>query len=330
MYPKNKLALLGLAISLMPAFVMAQGQDEASKKLIESARYWQSKENYVRAATIWTKVLLTNPKETEAIYGIAQDELKKNNMSGVNLSLDKLKKVDPNSRYIALLEQDIKLSSPQNSNILYNAQVLAASNKMNEAVAQYNILLGGKEPQGSFAIEYYAALSHTNVNGVINARAGLERISKQYPQNNAIKLELGKTLLLQENTRLGGIELLSKLANDPVVGSDASESWRLGLIWYKIPNRNAFAVFETYLKTHPDDAEVQALLNAGIKQQSSKGSGGGDDNSLRAADAYELAKRSLAIGDDIGARAALDKSLKLDPDNPWARLALARLYIKSG
>ena len=338
MHPKNQLTLLGLAATLMPLFAMAQGQDEASKKLIESARYWQSKENYERAETIWNRVLLSNPNQAEAIYGIAQSQLKKNNISGVNQSIEKLKKVDSSSRYIALIEQDITLSSTQNSKILYSAQLLAASNKIDEAVAQYNILFAGKEPQGSLAIEYYAALSHTNVNGVINARTGLERISKQYPQNNAIKLELGKTLLLQENTRLGGIELLSKLANDPVVGSDASESWRLGLIWYKIPQRNAFPIFETYLKVHPDDAEVRALLNAGIKQQSSnailsqdkKGSGGFDDNSSRAADAFDAAKKALAIGDDIGARAALDKSLKLDPDNPWARLALARLDIKSG
>jgi len=337
MYPKNKLALLGLAISLMPAFVMAQGQDEASKKLIESARYWQSKENYVRAASIWNKVLLSNPNQAEALYGIAQAQLKKNNISGVNQSIDKLKKVDPNSRYIALLEQDIFLTDRANAKTLENARILAESGQIDEAVAKYNTLLNGRVPQGNIALEYYSRLGHTD-NGWAAARSGLERISKQAPQDAEIKLQLAKILLLKENSRLGGIELLSKLANDPAVGSDASESWRLGLIWYKIPQRNAFAAFETYLKVHPDDAEVQAILNAGIKQQSSnaalaqdkQGSGAGDNNSLRAADAYELAKRSLATGDDIGARAALDKSLKLDPDNPWARLALARLYIKSG
>ncbi|MEI6613182.1 hypothetical protein, partial [Polynucleobacter sp.] len=104
MHPKNQLTLLGLAATLMPLFAMAQGQDEASKKLIESARYWQSKENYERAETIWNRVLLSNPNQAEAIYGIAQSQLKKNNISGVNQSIEKLKKVDSNSRYIALIE----------------------------------------------------------------------------------------------------------------------------------------------------------------------------------------------------------------------------------
>ena len=141
MYPKNKLVLLGLAASLMPVFVMAQGQDEASKKLIESARYWQSKENYERAASIWNKVLLSNPNQAEALYGIAQAQLKKNNISGVNQSIDKLKKVDPNSRYIALIEQDVSLSSVPNAQILDKARLLGETDKFDEAVSQYNILL---------------------------------------------------------------------------------------------------------------------------------------------------------------------------------------------
>jgi len=337
MYPKNKLALLGFASALLPFFAMAQGQDEASKKLIESARYWQSKENYERASTIWNKLLISNPNQAEAIYGIAQGQLKKNNIAGVNESIDKLKKIDPNGRFTALLEQDIYLNSKPNAQLLNDARILGESGQVNEAVAKYNVLLNGRVPLGGFALEYYSRLGHTD-NGWASARAGLERISKQAPQDNEIKLQLAKILLLKENSRLEGIGLVSKLANDPAVGSDASESWRLGLIWLKVPQPNAFPAFETYLKAYPDDAEVRALLNAGIKERSSnvvatqnnKGLEGGDDSSLRALDAFELAKKSLANGDDVGARAALDKSLKLNPDNPWARLALARLYIKSG
>jgi len=332
MYPKNKLALLGLAASLMPVFVMAQGQDEASKKLIESARYWQSKENYERAASIWNKVLLSNPNQAEALYGIAQAQLKKNNISGVNQSIDKLKKVDPNSRYIALIEQDASLSSGPNAQILNKARLLGETDKFDEAVAQYDILLKGKTPQGPLALEYYDRLGHT-ANGWKTAKTGLERLSKESPNNPQISLALGNLLIRNESTRIEGSEQLSRLVTDPGIGGYASEGLRLGLTWMDVPQPKAFPLFEAYLKTHPDDVGIRAQLSAGIKQQqrlAQELASAPTSQDTRASDAYDLAKKSLANGDDVGARAALDKSLKLDPDNPWARLALARLYIKSG
>jgi len=332
MYPKNKLVLLGLAASLMPVFVMAQGQDEASKKLIESARYWQSKENYERAASIWNKVLLSNPNQAEALYGIAQAQLKKNNISGVNQSIDKLKKVDPNSRYIALIEQDASLSSGPNAQILNKARLLGETDKFDEAVAQYDILLKGKTPQGPLALEYYDRLGHT-ANGWKTAKTGLERLSKESPNNPQISLALGNLLIRNESTRIEGSEQLSRLVTDPGIGGYASEGLRLGLTWMDVPQPKAFPLFEAYLKTHPDDVGIRAQLSAGIKQQqrlAQELASAPTSQDTRASDAYDLAKKSLANGDDVGARAALDKSLKLDPDNPWARLALARLYIKSG
>jgi predicted Zn-dependent protease len=332
MHSKNKLALLGVAATLIPLFAMAQGQDEASKKLIESARYWQSKENYERAASIWNKVLLSNPNQAEALYGIAQAQLKKNNISGVNQSIDKLKKVDPNSRYIALIEQDVSLSSVPNAQILDKARLLGETDKFDEAVSQYNILLKGKIPQGPLALEYYDRLGHT-ANGWKNAKTGLERLSKESPNNPQISLALGNLLIRNESTRIEGSEQLSRLVTDPGIGGYASEGLRLGLTWMDVPQPKAFPLFEAYLKTHPDDVGIRGQLSAGIKQQqrlAQELASAPTPQDTRASDAYDLAKKSLANGDDVGARAALDKSLKLDPDNPWARLALARLYIKSG
>jgi Tfp pilus assembly protein PilF len=330
---KNKIIYFGIAISLVSQFAMGQGQDSAIKLLISQARYWQAKNDYARAATIWNKVLLTDPNQPEALYGIAQGELKKTNLSGVNISLGKLKKVDPQNRYIALLEQDVSLSSSQNTRILSNAQELAAAGKADEAVAQYNILFGGKEPQGNIALEYYSTLSNTNGNGWSASRTGLERLSRQYPQDAKIKLQLAKTLLLRESSRVEGLDQLSQLANSPEVGSEALESWRLGLTWYKVPQPNAFPVFERYLKAHPDDTEIQAQLNAGIEQQKRLALRPKNDATLqdtRATDLFVAAKKSLANGDDASARVDLEKSLKFDADNPWARLQLASLYIKSG
>ena len=340
MQPKNKLALIGIGIAISPFFALAQEQDPATKLLMDQARFWKAKEDYSRSAMLYKKVLMVNPNQTEAIYGIAQNDLKKKNIAGVNQAIERLKKIQPNSNYIAVLEQDITLQTDQSAKILSNARILAESGKIDESVAKYNVLLDGKVPQGTLALEYYSRLAYTDT-GWSSAKAGLERLVKQSPNDVEVKLQLAKIMLLKENSRLDGIVLLSKLSTDSAVGSDASESWRLGLLWYKVPQPNAFPVFETYIKAHPDDKEVRELLNNGLKQQQASiagsspgrvaGVGSGiNDKDARAEDAFESARKSLANGDDIAARASLDKSLKLNPDNPWARFSLARLNLKSG
>jgi len=334
MQPKNNLIFLAFAAMVVPHLALAQGEDPATKLLVDQARYWQSKNDYARSASIWKKVLLSNPSQTEAIYGIGLSDLINKNLNGANQALLKLKKVDGNSWYVAQLEQDIYFNSVSNAQILRNAQELGEAGKRDEAIAQYDIAFGGKKPQGTVALEYYNTLSYSP-NGWKTARAGIERLAKQSPNNSQIKVSLGKMLTLNEITRVEGIDQLLGLAKDANVGSNAAESARLALTWIKVPQPNAFPVFEKYLKAYPDDTEIQGQLSAGIEQQKrlsqeQKQYSAETPRDSRAADALTSAKKSLAVGDDTGARASLEKSLKLDSDNPWARLDLARLDLKSG
>jgi len=157
--PKNKLALIGIGIAISPFFALAQEQDPATKLLMDQARFWKAKEDYSRSAMLYKKVLMVNPNQTEAIYGIAQNDLKKKNIAGVNQAIERLKKIQPNSNYIAVLEQDITLQTDQSAKILSNARILAESGKIDESVAKYNALLDGKVPQGTLALEYYSRLA---------------------------------------------------------------------------------------------------------------------------------------------------------------------------
>lgn len=56
----------------------------------------------------------------------------------------------------------------------------------------------------------------------------------------------------------------------------------------------------------------------------------GELGKLRAAQAMGLAKAASQRGDDAGARVALEDALLNDPNSPWIRLDLARLYVKMG
>ena len=56
----------------------------------------------------------------------------------------------------------------------------------------------------------------------------------------------------------------------------------------------------------------------------------GELGRLRAAQAVGAAKAAAQRGDDAGARVALEDALLNDPNSPWIRLDLARLYMKMG
>jgi predicted Zn-dependent protease len=51
---------------------------------------------------------------------------------------------------------------------------------------------------------------------------------------------------------------------------------------------------------------------------------------LRATQAREAAKTAVARGDDMGAQRLLEDALRFNPDDPWLRLDLARIYQRSG
>lgn len=56
----------------------------------------------------------------------------------------------------------------------------------------------------------------------------------------------------------------------------------------------------------------------------------GELGRLRAAQAIGVAKAAAQRGDDMGARLAYEDALLNDPNSPWIRLDLARLYMKMG
>ena len=303
MRTKNKLVFLGLAAALIPHYVMGQGQDAASKILIERAQYWQSKGDYARAAEAWKKLLLIDPKDSKALNGLA--------------SLD---------QELSLKSDDKKRGS------LESARSLAKAGDPDKAILKYNAALDDKAPLGeALSLEYYSNLGYTT-KGFTTAKEGLQRLQKESPNDPRIALALGKLLIIESGSRVDGIEILSRLATNDAVGGEATQNWKKALTWTGTPNLKEQSLFDAYLKVYPNDAAIREQLDAGIKQnqmlKAARGNSGSQDT--RAISAFDSAKKALANGDEVMARAELEKSLSIDSNNPWARLELARLYLKSG
>jgi predicted Zn-dependent protease len=304
MYTQKHLIFFGLIFTLSPSIVMANDYSAASTVIVNQAQFWQSKGDYVRAAESWKKLLMLDPSDLRGINGLAY------------------------------LEQEKSLQNDDDKKaLLKSARALAKAGDVDMAISKYNAALGDKPPMGdAISLEYYSNLGYT-ANGFEAAKQGLIGLEAQSPNNPLIKLALGKLLINDANSRVDGIRILSKIATNETVGVEATESWQKALGWIGIPNSKQVSLFQDYLKLNPDDTKIRSQLNSMIKSSQIKRSASNTKlpvQDLRATTAYNAGKRSLAEGDDIAARAEFEKALSFDENNPWVRLALARLYFKDG
>ncbi len=258
-----------LALSLLLGLGCQGGfaQDTVSKALLEQGLFWQAKGNNERAAEAWSKLSQLDPKEPRALYGLAQVEI--NLKRSAQDLLARLRALDPNSRYVAQLEQDIHLRTGDGPKTLEKARLLFESKEIDSAIAQYQAAFQGKEPLGEAGLEYYRAVGESTT-GWKEARRGLERLLKAAPKDAQIEMNLAFLLARGEapryETRVEGIERLSRVASNPAVSGYATEGWRISLGWLGVTKPEMLGLFDAYLKQHPDDSEVRELRAVGVKK----------------------------------------------------------------
>jgi len=242
-------------------------QETASKALLEQGLFWQAKGNNERAAEAWGKLSQLDPTEPRALYGLAQVEINLKR-SAADL-LARLRALDPNSRYVAQLEQDINLRTGDGPKALEKARLLFESKEIEPAIAQYRSAFQGKEPQGDIGVEFYRVVGQSDA-GWKEARRGLERLLKASPKDPQIEMHLAFMLARGEapkrETRVEGIERLSRVALNPTVSGFATESWKVSLSWLDVAKPDMLGLFDAYLKLHPEDAEVREMRAVGVKK----------------------------------------------------------------
>lgn len=251
-----------LAIGVLAALMHQSGwaQPAATASLLEQGRYWQNQGDAKRAAQAWEKLLLSEPAQQEALYGLGLAAVREKRFSDAQGYLNRLQQLNATGTFTKRLQQDIALASGPGAAELERARMLAASGEIDQAMQAYDRALQGREPQGNIALEYYSFLGYTD-KGLAPAISGLQRLSREMPGNPYVQLALGKHLIRDENRRAEGVRLLGQLAQRKDVGADATESWRAGLMWLGAPSAAEKPLFEAYLKAHPDDKEVRAVYD---------------------------------------------------------------------
>ncbi|KIH81804.1 cellulose biosynthesis protein BcsC [Pseudomonas batumici] len=233
--------------------------------LIQQGYYWQAKEHPDRAAEAWSKLLNLAPEQPDALYGQGLIDLQRKRLDGARQYLARLQAIKPLPRLALQLEQDIALSPDDKQQLLEKARQLSDADERDKAVAVYRQLLDGHPPQGLIAREYYNTLGFAT-GGWPEARAGLERLRRERPDDAILDLFLALHLARNPDSRAEGIRALARLSHNPDIGGNADETWRFALQWLGPPSRDQVSLFQQYLQAHPSDNEIRALMDKGIAQ----------------------------------------------------------------
>ena len=301
-----------LLLTCLPQVSIGQSaaQNSSQKLLLEQALYWKSKGNSERAAEAWKKLLLINPKDTNALYGMAVSELELDQLELAQSYLEKLKKIDSSGRYVAQFEQELRLKSPTNQKLLAEARTLQVSRKHDEALVVYKRIFAQAEPLGQLALEFYSNLGYAT-GGFETARRGLERLVKESPEDPQAALLLAQLLAQNIETRAIAIEQFARLSQIPSVQTQAKNYWRQVLLWFELPGAAEVPQFDAYLKAYPNDTEIRQVRDEASKRVDT--AAGAAENPLVAAGLSALER-----GDRERAEAAFANRLLDNPNDPNA------------
>jgi tetratricopeptide (TPR) repeat protein len=220
--------------------------------LIANAHALESRGRPDMAIQIWQQILLSDPKNTEALAGLARDFKLSGNLTQAETTLEKLRAVNPNDPNIAKIQA--MASTRAQSDRLRQAGNLARQGHNEEAMKIYRELYGDRPPDGDIALAYYQTLYGTS-SGKETAIAAMRALAQRNPGDARFAVALGQMLTYQSNTRAEGIRILKEHPQDP----NAQTALRQALIWDSA-NPASAAELREYLKQHPQDTELESRL----------------------------------------------------------------------
>lgn len=323
-FQKNRwLSLLASAsvssVLLVGAPLASANDSVAVKTLTEQARFWEGKGRSDLAAAAWKRLLQIEPKNPDALAGLAQFELDNNRLDAARAITDELKKQPQANREAIKRIEGAAAQKTVNTKLLDQARASARAGRADEAVGLYRQLLEGRPLTGPLALEYYQTLGGTT-NGWEDARRGLEKLRADDPDNPFVGVAYGQHLTYRAATRREGIRVLAEAARKPQVAKSAVDAWRKALIWLDAGKAD-LSLFQAFLSIQPNDAAVRARV-AGLSQAYAP----------KPLDARSLALRdgfsALNVGDVGEAEKRFENLLASGPKNPDALGGLGVVRLK--
>lgn len=255
--------LCGVVLATSPARLAAQAPQSAARvspsitqSLLDKAHALELRGRLDLAEQTWQQVLLSDPRNTEALAGLARAAKLNHSPALANSYLDRLRAVNPNDPGIALVESITPGGKQDQQSQLQQAAKLAEAGKYAAAMVLYRRAFGTAPPPGDWALAYYETEAATE-DGRPHAVAGLRGLLDKDPANVEYRVALGRVLTYDPATREEGREYLASFPND----AKAAEAFRQSLLW-DVSNPVVVPQIRAYLAAHPDP-QLAAALQSG-------------------------------------------------------------------
>jgi tetratricopeptide (TPR) repeat protein len=250
--------LLSLAFGVCAGYVASAqtpstATQSATQLLLDKAHNLEVRGRMDMAAQTWQQVLLADPKNVDALGGLARAAKLAGNSALAGVYLDRLRALNPNDPNIARVQT--MMTQQSQSAQLAQAGKLAETGQYAQAMAIYRQVFGAQPPAGDWALAYYETESATD-DGRAHAIAGLRGLMARYPQDSRYQIALGRILTYTPKTRAEGRRLLERYPSD----TQAQEALRQSLVW-DAQNPASAAEIRAYLLKHNDAQLATALKN---------------------------------------------------------------------
>ena len=226
--------------------------DQTRLILVDKARALESRGRPDMAIQLWQQILLSDPRNTDALAGLAKDYKMIGSAALAEDALNRLKSVSPNDPNIARISA--MTSTRVQSDRLREAGELARNGKAEAAMNIYRELYGDRPPDGDIALAYYQTLYGTPL-GKEAAVSAMRALAQRNPGDTRFAIELGRMLTYDPKTRPEGVRILKEHPNDSL----AQDALRQALVW-GAANPTSSPELRDYLKSHPRDLEMGNLL----------------------------------------------------------------------
>src|SRR5579863_4700296 len=245
------LVVLGLPGWLQPVVAQQKAPPASPERtrqiLVANAHALESRGRPDMAIQLWQQILLSDPKNPEALAGLARDYRLSGQQKDSDAALDKLRAINPNDPNIPKIQA--LTSTRTQSDRLRQAGELARQGKNEDAMRIYRELYSDRPPDGDIAMAYYQTLYGT-ANGKEQAMTAMRALAARNPGDARYSVELGTMLTYEARTREEGIKILQAHPLDP----NARQALRQAPIWNSA-NPASAGQLRQYLKEHPQDVE---------------------------------------------------------------------------
>lgn len=239
----------------------ASASTPAVRALIDQARHWQQSGRSDLATQSWQKLLGVDPRQPDALQGLAQLSIEAGKFEEAGAYLARLKQVQPARPGLEHLNQQVQNRTSSQS-LITTARQYAKAGQTEAAARTYSEAFGKQPPSDDLAMEYYQTLGGTPA-GWDEARRGLERLAQAQPDAPAPALAYAEHLSYREPTRRDAIKRLASLAARPDIATntqqEARTAWRQALLWLDARPADA-PLFQNYLSSVGDDTDVRVRI----------------------------------------------------------------------